>query len=206
MAAAEQSIRAFQVHGRFGGRPTGRARLARWGKNANAADSPLGPAVQSQPKSDSKNVILKNVARPLTVSALLAAFALTACSAPEAGSSPSSAAASPAPSSASASPSKTSGPWGDFATAAEACTTISEQATGSTLLPLSAAQGTAAELEQAKADLTRTAERAPDSLKADFTALSQVAIAGITDQTVFSSGKIQDAMAPVQTWLATNCG
>jgi hypothetical protein len=33
-----------------------------------------------------------------------------------------------------------------------------------------------------------------------------VAIAGIKDQTVFSSGKLQDAMAPVQTWLATNCG
>jgi hypothetical protein len=158
----------------------------------------IGPAVQSQPKSDSKNVILKNVARPLTVVALLAASALTACSAPEA--------AGPAPSSATASPSKSSGQWGDFATAAEACTTISEQATGSTLLPLSAAQGSAAELEQTKAELTRTAERAPDSIKADFTTLSQVAIAGIKDQTVFSSGKLQDAMAPVQTWLATNCG
>jgi hypothetical protein len=191
---------------RVGGWPTGRARLARWGKNAKTAGSVIGPAVQSQPKSDSKNVILNNAARPLTVSALLAALALTACSAPEAGSAPSSAAASPAPSSATASPSKSSGQWGDFATAAEACTTISEQATGSTLLPLSAAQGSAAELEQTKAELTRTAERAPDSIKADFTTLSQVAIAGIKDQTVFSSGKLQDAMAPVQTWLATNCG
>lgn len=152
-------------------------------------------------------MILKNVARPLTVIALLAASALTACSAPEAaGPAPTSAAASPAPPSATASPSESSGPWGGFATAAEACTTISEQATGSTLLPLSAAQGTPAELEQAKAELTRTAERAPESIKAEFTTLSQTAIAGITDQTVFSSGKIQDAMAPVQTWLATNCG
>jgi hypothetical protein len=152
-------------------------------------------------------VILKNAARPLTVAALLTALTLTSCSAPEAASpAPSPAATSPAPSSAAASPSESSGPWGGFATAAEACTTISEQATGSTLLPLSAAQGTAAELEQAKAELTRTAERAPASVKADFTTLSQVAIAGITDQTMFSSGKIQDAMAPVQTWLATNCG
>ena len=182
---------------RVGGWPTGRARLARWGKNAKTAGSVIGPAVQSQPKSDSNNVISNNAARPLTVCALLAALALTACSAPEAGG---------APSSATASPSKSSGPWGDFATAAEACTTISEQATGSTLLPLSAAQGSAAELEQTKAELTRTAERAPDSIKADFTTLSQVAIAGIKDQTVFSSGKLQNAMAPVQTWLATNCG
>lgn len=151
-------------------------------------------------------MILKNVARPLTVIALLAASALTACSAPEAaGPAPTSAAASPTSPSATASPSESSGPWGGFATAAEACTTISEQATGSTLLPLSAAQGTPAELEQAKAELTRTAERAPESIKAEFTTLSQAAIAGITDQTVFSSGKIQDAMAPVQTWLATSC-
>lgn len=150
-------------------------------------------------------MIFKNAARPLTVSTLLAALALTACSAPEAGSAPSSAAASPAPSTASASPSKSSGPWGGFATAAEACTKISEQATGSTLLPLAASQGTAAELEKTKAELSRTAERAPDSIKADFTTLSQVAIAGIKDQTVFSSGKLQNAMAPVQGWLAANC-
>ena len=76
--------------GRFAGWPTGRARLARWGKNAKTAGSVIGPEVQSQPKSDSKNVILNNVARPLTVSALLAALALTACSAPEAGNTPSS--------------------------------------------------------------------------------------------------------------------
>ena len=151
-------------------------------------------------------MISNNAARPLTVCALLAALALTACSAPEAGSAPSSAAAVDGAGRAAASPSKSSGPWGDFATAAEACTTISEQATGSTLLPLSAAQGSAAELEQTKAELTRTAERAPDSIKADFTTLSQLAIAGIKDQTVFSSGKLQNAMAPVQTWLATNCG
>lgn len=147
-------------------------------------------------------MILKNVARPLTVCTLLAALALTACSAPEAGNAPSS---SPAPSAAAASPSKSSGAWGDFPTAAEACAEISEQATGSTLLPLTAAQSTAAELEQAKAELNRTAERAPESIKADFTALSQTAIAGIKDQTVFSSGKLQDAMAPVQGWLAANC-
>ena len=147
-------------------------------------------------------MILKNVARPLTICTLLATLALTACSAPEAGNAPSS---SPAPSAAAASPGKSSGLWGDFPTAAEACAEISEQATGSTLLPLTAAQSTAAELEQAKAELNRTAERAPESIKADFTALSQTAIAGIKDQTVFSSGKLQDAMAPVQGWLAANC-
>jgi hypothetical protein len=32
-----------------------------------------------------------------------------------------------------------------------------------------------------------------------------VAVAGVTDQTVFSSGKLQAAMAPVTTWIATNC-
>ena len=153
-------------------------------------------------------MILKNVARPLTVHRPPGSLPHSPPAPRPKPPAPhrSSAAASPAPSSATASPSESSGPWGGFATAAEACTTISEQATGSTLLPLSAAQGTAAELEQAKAELTRTAERAPDSIKAEFTTLSQAAIAGITDQTVFSSGKIQDAMAPVQTWLATNCG
>ncbi len=39
--------------GPFAGRPTDRARLARWGKNATTAGSLIGPAVQSQPKSDS---------------------------------------------------------------------------------------------------------------------------------------------------------
>jgi hypothetical protein len=150
-------------------------------------------------------VILKNIARPLTVTALFASLALTACSAPEAGSAPSSAPASPAPSSATASPSKSSGPYGEFPTAAAACAKISEQATGATLLPLSAAQGKTAELEKAKAELASTAEMAPESVKAAFTTLSQVAVAGVKDQTVFSSGKLQNAMAPVQSWLATNC-
>lgn len=147
-------------------------------------------------------MILKNAARPLTICTLLA-LALTACSTPEAGSAPSS--TGPAPTSAAPTPSKSSGPWGDFPTAAQACAKLSEQATASTLLPLSAAQGTPAELEQTKAELTRTAERAPGAVKADFTTLSEVAIAGIKDQTVFSSGKLQDAMAPVQGWLAANC-
>ncbi|MGY2743979.1 hypothetical protein [Arthrobacter sp. UYCu723] len=150
-------------------------------------------------------MISKNIARPLTVTALFAALALTSCSAPEAGSSPSAAAASAAPSSATPSPSKSSGPYGDFPTAAEACAKISEQATGATLLPLSAAQGKTAELEQSKTELSRTAERVPDSVKADFAKLTQVAVAGVKDQTVFSSGKLQEAMAPVQGWLAANC-
>jgi hypothetical protein len=151
-------------------------------------------------------VISKNIARPLTAAAFLAALALTGCAAPQAGSAPSSAAASPtASASATPSPSATSGPFGSFSSAAEACTKISEQATGATLLPLSAAQGKTAELEQFKADLAETAERVPDSLKADFANLKEVAVAGITDQTVFSSGKLQAAMAPVTTWIATNC-
>ncbi|WP_459317786.1 hypothetical protein [Arthrobacter sp. RHLT1-20] len=141
----------------------------------------------------------------MTVTALLASLALTACSAPEAGSTPSSAAATSAPSSAEATPSKSSGPYGEFPTAAAACAKISEQAAGATLLPLSAAQGKTAELEQAKAELARTAEMVPDTVKADFATLSQTAIAGVKDQTVFSSGKLQDAMAPVQGWLAANC-
>jgi hypothetical protein len=151
-------------------------------------------------------VISKNIARPLTAAAFLAALALTGCAAPQAGSAPSSAAASPtASASATPSPSATSGPFGSFSSAAEACTKISEQATGATLLPLSAAQGKTAELEQFKADLAETAERVPDSLKADFANLKEVAVAGVTDQTVFSSGKLQAAMAPVTTWIATNC-
>ncbi|WP_427005142.1 hypothetical protein [Pseudarthrobacter sp. H2] len=148
-------------------------------------------------------MILKNAARSLTVTALFAAVALSACSAPEPGSAPSSAAAAPA--SATPSPSKSTGPYGDFPTAAEACAKISEQATGATLLPLAAAKGTAAELEQLKAELNRTAERVPDSLQADFAKLSQVAAAGVSDQTIFSSGKLQAAMAPVTGWLAANC-
>ncbi|SFT79710.1 hypothetical protein [Arthrobacter sp. ov118] len=144
----------------------------------------------------------KNIARPLALAALLGALALTGCSAPQAGSAPSSAAA---PASATPSPSAASGPNGDFATAAEACAKISEQATGATLLPLSAAQGKTAELKQYEAELAATAERVPDSLKADFANLKDVAVAGVTDQTVFSSGKLQAAMAPVTEWIAANC-
>ena len=153
----------------------------------------------------------KNIARPLAATALLAALALTGCSAPQAGSAPSSAAGtsaageSTASASATPSPSGTSGPFGGFTSAAEACSKISEQATGATLLPLSAAQGKTAELEQFKTELAETAERVPDSLKSDFTNLKEVAVAGVTDQTVFSSGKLQAAMAPVTTWIATNC-
>lgn len=153
----------------------------------------------------------KNIARPLAATALLAALALTGCSAPQAGSAPSSAAGtsaggeSTASASATPSPSGTSGPFGGFTSAAEACSKISEQATGATLLPLSAAQGKTAELEQFKTELAATAERVPDSLKSDFANLKEVAVAGVTDQTVFSSGKLQAAMAPVTTWIATNC-
>lgn len=150
-------------------------------------------------------MILKNIARPLTATALFAAMALTACGAPEAGSAPSSGSNSEPPASATASPSKSSGPYGEFPTAAAACAKISEQATGATLLPLSAAQGKTAELEQAKAELARTAGMVPDAVKADFARLSEVAVAGVKDQTVFSSGKLQEAMAPVQGWLAANC-
>jgi hypothetical protein len=99
----------------------------------------------------------------------------------------------------------TSGPFGGFASAAEACSKISEQATGATLLPLSAAQGKTAELQKSKAELAETAERVPNSLTADFANLKDVAIAGVTDQTVFSSGKLQAAMEPVTQWIATNC-
>jgi hypothetical protein len=146
---------------------------------------------------------LKNLARPLTAAALFAALALTACSAPEAASAPSSSA--PATASATATPSKSSGPYGDFPSAAEACTTISQQATGASLFPLSAAQGKTAELEQLKAELSETAERVPDELKADFANLNEVAVAGLSDQTVYSSGKFDAAMTPVTAWLAANC-
>lgn len=146
---------------------------------------------------------MKNLARPLTAAALFAALALTACSAPEAASAPSSSA--PATASATATPSKSSGPYGDFPSAAEACTTISQQATGASLFPLSAAQGKTAELEQLKAELSETAERVPDELKADFANLNEVAVAGLSDQTVYSSGKFDAAMTPVTAWLAANC-
>jgi hypothetical protein len=153
---------------------------------------------------------VKNFARPLTAAALFAAVALTACSAPTAGSAPSPS-SSPDSSGSSSSPAAapnagaTSGAFGGFATAAEACTTISQQATGASLLPLSAAQGKTAELEQKKAELSETAERVPESLKADFARLNEAAVAGLSDQTVYSSGKFQDAMAPVTKWLASNC-
>jgi hypothetical protein len=146
---------------------------------------------------------LKNLSRPLTAAVLFAALALTACSAPEPGSAPSSSA--PATATATPSPSKSSGPYGDFPSAAEACTTISQQATGASLFPLSAAQGKTAELEQLKAELSDTAERVPDELKADFAKLNEVAVAGLTDQTVYSSGKFDAAMTPITAWLATNC-
>lgn len=146
---------------------------------------------------------MKNLSRPLTAAVLFAALALTACSAPEAGSAPSSSA--PATATATPSPSKSSGPYGDFPSAAEACTAISQQATGASLFPLSAAQGKTAELEQLKAELSDTAERVPDELKADFAKLNEVAVAGLTDQTVYSSGKFDAAMTPITAWLATNC-
>ncbi len=113
--------------------------------------------------------------------------------------------AAPASPSSTPSPSAKSGPFGGFASAAEACAKISEQATGATLLPLAAAQGKSAQLEERKAELAATAERVPDSLKADFANLKEVAVAGVTDQTVFSSGKLQAAMAPVTKWITTNC-
>jgi hypothetical protein len=143
----------------------------------------------------------------LTVTSLFAAVALTACSAPTAASTPSSSNDSGASSSPAAAPEATtpSGAFGGFATAAEACKAISEQATGASLLPMSAAQGKTAELEQKKAELSETAQLVPDSLKADFARLNEVAVAGLTDQTVYSSGKFQEAIAPVNQWLASNC-
>jgi hypothetical protein len=150
---------------------------------------------------------VKNFARMLTVTSLFAAVALTACTAPPAGSAPSSSNDSGASSSPAAAPEATSssGAFGGFATAAEACKAISEQATGASLLPMSAAQGKTAELEQKKAELSETAQLVPDSLKADFAKLNEVAVAGLTDQTVYSSGKFQEAIAPVNQWLASNC-
>ena len=136
---------------------------------------------------------------------LFSALALTACSAPEAGGAPSSSAPAATAASAAPSPSKSSGPYGDFPSAAEACSTISQQATGASLFPLSAAQGKTAELERLKAELSDTAERVPDELKADFAKLNEVAVAGLKDQTVYSSGKFDAAMTPITTWLATNC-
>ncbi|MHA7198401.1 hypothetical protein [Arthrobacter alkaliphilus] len=140
--------------------------------------------------------------------ALFAALALSGCSTQGGGSA---AAGTPSPSSAggsasaSASATPSSGPFGGFASAAELCSTVSKEATGASLLPMSAAQGKTAELEQYKAELADTADRVPDALKADFTNLKDTAIAGLKDQTVYSSGKFERAMAPVTTWLSANC-
>lgn len=87
----------------------------------------------------------------------------------------------------------------------EACATISRQATGASLLPMTKAQGKTAELEQFKADLATTAELAPEAVRADFEHLKDTAIAGLTDQTIYSSGKFNQAMAPVTAWLNANC-
>ncbi|UKA62438.1 hypothetical protein [Arthrobacter sp. FW306-04-A] len=142
--------------------------------------------------------------RYLTV-AFFAALALSGCSSQAGTASAGTASPSSVGDSASASPTRSSGPFGGFASAAEMCSTISQQATGASLLPMSAAQGKTAELEQYKAELAATAQRVPDALKADFTNLKDTAIAGLKDQTVYSSGKFEKAMAPVTTWLSANC-
>ncbi|WP_457972708.1 hypothetical protein [Arthrobacter sp. D1-17] len=152
---------------------------------------------------------MKNLARTLTVTALAAGAALTACSAPTTGGAqPSTSSSSRPVTSPGAEPadSTPTGPFGGFASAAEACAAISEQATGASLLPMAAAQGKTAELEQKKAQLSQTAQLVPEALKADFTKLHEVAVAGLSDQSVYSSGKFQQAMAPVNQWLASNCG
>ena len=152
---------------------------------------------------------MKKLARTLTATALVGGAALTACSAPSAdGPQPSTSSSSQPAGSPGAEPaaSTSSGPFGAFASAAEACAAISEQATGASLLPMAAAQGKTAELEQKKAELSETAQRVPETLKADFAQLSEVAVAGLSDQSVYSSGQFQEAMAPVNQWLASNCG
>jgi hypothetical protein len=152
---------------------------------------------------------VKKLARTLTATALVAGAALTACSAPTAGGAqPSTSSSSQPAGSPSAEPaaSTSPGPFGGFASAAEACAAISERATGASLLPMAAAQGKTAELEQKKAELSETAQRVPEALKADFARLSEVAVAGLSDQSVYSSGQFQEAMAPVNQWLASNCG
>jgi len=151
---------------------------------------------------------VKHLARPLYATALLAVTALTGCSAPASGSAPSASATSTtAASSAAPTPSSSaaSGPYGGYASAAEACDAISTQATGASLLPLSAAQGKTAELERKKAELAETAQRVPEALKADFARLNEVALAGLSDQSVYSNGKFEAAMAPVTSWLSANC-
>jgi hypothetical protein len=151
---------------------------------------------------------VKHLARPLYAAALFAVVALSACSAPASGgaasaSGPSTTAAGTAAATASAI--AASGPFGGYASAAEACDSISTQATGASLLPLSAAQGKTAELEQKKAELAETAQRVPEALKADFARLNEVALAGLSDQSVYSNGKFEAAMAPVTSWLSANC-
>ncbi|WP_258006564.1 hypothetical protein [Arthrobacter sp. AFG20] len=151
---------------------------------------------------------VKYLARPLYAAALFAVVALTACSAPASGSAPSeSATTTTADSSAAptASASAASGPFGGYASAAEACAAISTQATGASLLPLSAAQGKTAELEHKKAELAETAQRVPEALKADFSRFNKVALAGLSDQSVYSNGEFEAAMAPVTGWLSANC-
>ena len=71
---------------------------------------------------------------------------------------------------------------------------------------MAAAQGATAELEHKKAELSETAQRVPQALKADFAKLNEVAVAGLSDQSVYTSGQFQEAMAPVNQWLASNCG
>lgn len=153
-----------------------------------------------------KTFALSGHIRNLTV-ALLAVAALAGCSsqAGAASAGTPSPSASSASASADSSPSPSSGPFGGFATAAEMCSTISQEATGASLLPMSAAQGKTSELEQDKAELAATADKVPDSLKADFTAFKDTAIAGLSDQTIYSSGKFEKAMAPITAWLSTNC-
>jgi hypothetical protein len=152
---------------------------------------------------------VKKLARTLTATAFAAGAALTACSAPTAGGAQPATSSSSQPAgrpSGEPAASTSPGPFGGFASAAEACAAISEQATGAALLPMAAAQGKTAELEQKKAELSETAQRVPEGLKADFTKLSEVALAGLSDQSVYSSGQFQEAMAPVNQWLASNCG
>ena len=151
---------------------------------------------------------MKYLARPLHAAALFAVVALTACSAPASGSAPSESATSTTTDSSAAptaSASAASGPFGSYASAAEACDAISTQATGASLLPLSAAQGKTAELEQKKAALAETAQRVPEALKADFARFNEVALAGLSDQSVYSDGEFEAAMAPVTGWLSANC-
>ena len=71
---------------------------------------------------------------------------------------------------------------------------------------MAAAQGATADLEHKKAELSETAQRVPQALKADFAKLNEVAVAGLSDQSFYTSGQFQEAMTPVNQWLAGNCG